>query len=99
MSHTRIITVVEKFGFGRSVKKMPISILGSEAEPKDRGKEPGYRIAIVREEIRCDEVINKSTLCHYYNDGKNNPTREGNLPFFCRDKATWAAKRIDLDAH
>ncbi len=77
--HIRVIARVERYGF---------------AKTKSNGKhEPGFRLCVERREMENTSVIN-TRVSFYYNNGNNVPTQIGTLPFFCRDKARWAAKQL-----
>lgn len=99
MARTVTVTRVERYGYSEPVQQLPLSaILGRKKLPQGRGMGPGFRITVVRQEVRNGRIVNESIVCHFYNDGKNRPTRDGYTPFFDRPKAEWAAKQLDLSS-
>lgn len=55
---------------------------------------PGWIIAVVKGQYKGGKRIGEKTIGHYYNDGNNNPTKEGNHPFFKRGAARKAVSQL-----
>ncbi len=56
--------------------------------------EPGFIIAVVKGQYKGNRCVGEKTVGHYYNDGDNNPTQEGDRPFFTRGAARRAISQL-----
>jgi len=56
--------------------------------------EPGFIIAVYKKQFKGNRCIGEKVIGHYYNDGNNYPTKEGNHPFFKRGAARRAISQL-----